>query len=126
MSWSPEANAYIQVVPPRELSNKVLYAERNPPARDPLFPAPIRILKTTDPFYITKTKPIEHALNPQFAAAFVDPLGRIKKRTETGLTLVNQRRVAKMVKRARSMGVISNYVNRPSRHGLGYNMDRLY
>jgi small subunit ribosomal protein S18 len=36
-------------------------------------------------------------------------MGKIKSRAETGLTWKNQRRVGKMVRRARAMGLVSRW-----------------
>jgi len=51
--------------------------------------------------------------------AFINPMGKIKGRNETGLTWKSQRLVGKMVRRARAMGVIPRWNNRPSEGGLG-------
>lgn len=77
------------------------------------------VAKAQDPFYITRTNPIDHALNPNFVLSFVNPLGRIKKRQETGLMRRTQRKVDKMVKRARGMGVIPVFTNVGSADGIG-------
>jgi len=42
----------------------------------------------------------------------VNQMGRIKTRAETGLTWKNQRKVGKLVRRARAMGLISQWTDR--------------
>jgi small subunit ribosomal protein S18 len=43
------------------------------------------------------------------AGAFINPVGKILTRAETGLTWKSQRRAGKLVRRARAMGVISYF-----------------
>jgi hypothetical protein len=58
-------------------------------------------------------------MNPLFSYAMVNEMGRIKARSETGLTKKSQHSVGKMVRRARGMGLICGFVNRASIGGLG-------
>lgn len=51
--------------------------------------------------------------------AFINQMGKIKSRAETGLTWKSQRLVGKMVRRARHMGVIPKWANMPRPGGLG-------
>lgn len=67
--------------------------------------------KRIDPFYLSRTSPLDHAMNPHMANQFVDNLGRLKPRAKTGLTWKSQRLVGKMVRRARAMGVVSKWAN---------------
>lgn len=51
--------------------------------------------------------------------AFLNPMGMIKSRAQTGLTWKSQRRVGKMIRRARHMGIIPKWSNVPRPGGLG-------
>lgn len=97
-----------------------LYPEKKLAARPPLLGPPKRLAKQLDPFYITKTNPLDYVLNPHFSGAFTNQMGRIKPRAQTGLTWKSQRLVGKMVRRARAMGVISPWSNKPTPGGFGY------
>jgi small subunit ribosomal protein S18 len=116
---SPVPRADSQIIKPAELSTTSLHAKRPPRVKTPLLGPRSSIAKAQDPFYITRTNPIDHALNPNFVLSFLNPLGRIKKRQETGLTRRTQRKVDKMVKRARGMGVIPIFTNVGSADGMG-------
>lgn len=54
------------------------------------------------------------------AGAFINPVGKILTRAETGLTWKSQRRAGKLVRRARAMGVISYFSKVPRPGGLGH------
>lgn len=69
----------------------------------------------SDPFHILSVDPLRECINPQLVTEFVTHMGMIKTRAETGLTWRNQRRVGKMVRRARAMGLISPWTNRTRR-----------
>ena len=45
--------------------------------------------------------------NVALLSAFINELGMVKSRKDTGLSFVNQRRLAKAVKRCRAMGLMS-------------------
>lgn len=87
--------------------------------RPPLLGPSKKIAKQIDPFHIRKSNPLDHCVNPLMSLAFINQLGRIKGRNETGLTWRSQRMVGKMVRRARAMGVIPHWSNRPAPGGLG-------
>jgi ribosomal protein S18 len=108
------------MISPSDFSASKLYTTTLPPLPKPplLSPAP-RLVKLSDPFYQTNTNPLDYTFNPLFSYAMLNDLGRIKPRSETGLTIKNQKRATKMVKRARGMGLISGFVNRASVGGLG-------
>lgn len=96
-----------------------LYPTEKTRPRPPLLGPSKKIAKQIDPFHIRKSNPLDHCVNPLMSLAFINQLGRIKGRNETGLTWRSQRMVGKMVRRARAMGVIPHWSNRPAPGGLG-------
>ncbi|KAK8864664.1 ribosomal protein S18 [Kwoniella newhampshirensis] len=110
------ANTY---APPSTFTHDSLYPTPRPYPRPPLLGPPKKVAARLDPFHLTKTSPLEHDLNPSFALAFVNPMGKIKGRAETGLTWKSQRKVGKLVRRARAMGLISRWSNGITPGGLG-------
>lgn len=89
-------------------------------AKAPLLGPGVKTARRIDPFHIRGQNPVDHASNPLMSFEFTDVSGRIKKRAETGLTWKSQRRMGKMVRRARAMGVISRWGNRARPGGLGH------
>ncbi|WRT66654.1 ribosomal protein S18 [Kwoniella shivajii] len=116
------ANSY---TPPHALTQSSLYPEPRPFARAPLLGPPRKVATKIDPFHIASTSPLEHDLNPLFPLAFVNPMGKIKSRADTGLTWKSQRKIGKLVRRARGMGLISRWTNQPVPGGLGTGMGRI-
>ncbi|WWD17027.1 ribosomal protein S18 [Kwoniella shandongensis] len=110
------ANTY---APPSTFTQSALYPTPRPYPRPPLLGPPKKVAARIDPFHLTKTSPLDHDLNPLFALAFVSPMGKIKGRAETGLTWKSQRKVGKLVRRARAMGLISRWRNELVPGGLG-------
>ncbi|WWC89049.1 ribosomal protein S18 [Kwoniella dendrophila CBS 6074] len=110
------ANSY---VPPHSLTSESLYPTFKPYAKLPLLGPNKKIASKIDPFFISKINPLEHDLNPLFALSFVNPMGKIKSRAETGLTWNSQKKIGKLVRRSRSMGLISRWSNHPVQGGLG-------
>ncbi|WVF71189.1 ribosomal protein S18 [Kwoniella sp. CBS 6097] len=104
--------------PPHSLTSSSLYPDQKPFARAPLLGPPRKIATKIDPFHLSKTSPTTHDLNPLFALSFVNQMGKIKGRAETGLTWKSQRKVGKLVRRARAMGLISPWSNQPVPGGL--------
>ncbi|OCF38635.1 ribosomal protein S18 [Kwoniella heveanensis CBS 569] len=104
--------------PPHSLTSTSLYPEQKPFPRAPLLGPPKKVAAKIDPFHLSKTSPTSHDLNPLFALAFVNQMGKIKGRAETGLTWKSQRKVGKLVRRARAMGLISAWNNQPVPGGL--------
>jgi small subunit ribosomal protein S18 len=112
------------LIRPYDLTQSSLYPTRKPGAKPPLLGPSKKVAIQVDPFYQSGTSPIEHTLNPNFTLAFVNSLGRIKGRAETGLTRRSQRRVGKMVRRARAMGLVSKFSDRPAVGGFGSTSSR--
>jgi ribosomal protein S18 len=108
-----------QVSPPHTYEEASMYPEARRPARLPIMGPPNRVAKLIDPFHIRHSNPLEHAMNPLMCYKFINSMGKIKPRAETGLTWRSQRLVGKMVRRARAMGVIPRWDNRPRPGGLG-------
>ncbi|WOO81211.1 30S ribosomal protein S18 [Vanrija pseudolonga] len=107
------------ITPPMLYAHDKLYGREHRGQKRPLLGPPKRIAKQIDPFYIRKANPVDHALNPLMAGAFINPIGKILSRAETGLTWKSQRRAGKLVRRARAMGVISYFSRVPRPGGLG-------
>ncbi|WWC69910.1 mitochondrial 37S ribosomal protein bS18m [Kwoniella pini CBS 10737] len=116
------ANSY---APPHSFNQNSLYPEPRPYAKAPLLGPSKKIASQIDPFYLSKTSPINHYLNPLFSLNFVNPMGKIKSRSETGLTWKSQKKIGKLVRRARSMGIISRWSNQTVAGGLGTSMGRI-
>jgi small subunit ribosomal protein S18 len=108
-----------QTIAPHQLARPSLYPTSRPSARPPLLGPPKQIAKKIDPFHASATDPLDFTLNPNFPLAFVNQMGRIRSRAETGLTWKSQRKIGKMVRRARGMGLISRWANVPSNGGYG-------
>jgi ribosomal protein S18 len=104
-----------QLYDPIDLHKSKLFPVARRGAKPPLLGPPAPIAKRSDPFYILDVNPIEEATNHRLVSAYVTQMGKIKTRAETGLTWKNQRRVGKMVRRARAMGLISRWDNNLSR-----------
>ena len=106
------AETDIQIYPPHSFSPSSLNPPSTPNARQPLLGPPNKIAKQIDPFHLSQSDPLDHIFNPSMSRAFVNQMGRIRTRAETGLTWRNQRKVGKLVRRARAMGLISRWTDR--------------
>lgn len=107
------------MVAPHNLTYSGLYDRpRNP--RPPLLGPKARDAKLIDPFYISRTNPLDNTYHPRLANVFTNALGRIKGRAETGLTWKSQRMMGKLIRRQRAMGIIPKWSNRISKGGYGY------
>ncbi|BEI84200.1 hypothetical protein CcaverHIS002_0408040 [Cutaneotrichosporon cavernicola] len=104
---------------PHVFKESDLYPTQKPRPKAPLLGPSKRVAKQIDPFFIRKSNALDHSVNPLMSMAFIDSFGRIKGRNETGLTWRSQKMVGKMVRRARAMGVIPHWANRPAPGGLG-------
>ena len=100
------------IYPPHEFHQSSLHPEGSPNPRQPLLGPPNKIAKQIDAFHLSSSDPLDHIFNPSMSRAFVNQMGRIKTRAETGLTWKNQRKVGKLVRRARAMGLISQWTDR--------------
>ncbi|KAH7931240.1 hypothetical protein BV22DRAFT_1027469 [Leucogyrophana mollusca] len=74
--------------------------------RRPLIGPGRRKARSQDVFYQLGIDPLHEAMNSTLLSAYVTEMGRIKHRTETGLTTKNQRRLGKAIRRAKMMGII--------------------
>lgn len=72
-----------------------------------------------DPFVIRGINPLDHYLNPHYAFSSIGGLGDISPRKVTMFTQKTQRRMAKLIKRQRAMGLISYWTNAPVKGGYG-------
>ncbi|KAI4113351.1 MAG: hypothetical protein LQ338_008188, partial [Usnochroma carphineum] len=87
-------------------------ARRAPPRDTPLPPSAKS--KRQDAFDVLNIHPLTEYKNfAMMSAEFVTSMGRIKGRRETGLRGVNQRRVAKAVRRAVGMGLVPSVHRHP-------------
>jgi ribosomal protein S18 len=101
-----------QIYPPHSFSQSSLYPPTSPNSRAPLLGPPNKVAKQIDAFHLSSSDPLDHIFNPGMSRAFVNQMGRIRSRAETGLTWKNQRKVGKLVRRARAMGLISRWTDR--------------
>ncbi|KAI9593483.1 hypothetical protein BDF19DRAFT_447897 [Syncephalis fuscata] len=70
-------------------------------------------IRRQDPFNLLGLNPLLEYKNVALLSRFVTEMGRIRPRTETGLSGVNQRRLSKAIKRSRAMGLMP-FTYRPS------------
>ncbi|KAI8338343.1 ribosomal protein S18 [Chlamydoabsidia padenii] len=63
---------------------------------------------SADPFDVLGLDPLHEYKNYRLLSHFVSDMGKILPREKTGLTAKNQRKLAKAVKRARAMGIMSS------------------
>ncbi|KAI8907248.1 ribosomal protein S18 [Gorgonomyces haynaldii] len=68
--------------------------------QQPTVPAKFDVLKQL------RIDPLKHYKNTALLSHFLTTMGQIKPRRETGLTLESQKRISKIVKRGRAMGLI--------------------
>ena len=64
-------------------------------------------------FDILGINPLDEWKNVSILGSFVTPLGRIRHRKDTGLRAVNQRKIAKAIRRAVAMGVMPSVHKHP-------------
>ncbi|ORX63210.1 ribosomal protein S18 [Hesseltinella vesiculosa] len=70
---------------------------------------------TQDPFNVLGLNPLHEYKNYRLLSNFVSDIGKILPREKTGLTAKNQRKLAKAIKRARAMGLMSTTSKDPHR-----------
>ncbi|CAO3678146.1 unnamed protein product [Umbelopsis vinacea] len=63
---------------------------------------------TQDPFDALGLDPLKEYKNFNLLSNFVSDMGKILPRQQTGITAKNQRKLAKAIKRARAMGLMSS------------------
>ena len=100
---------HVQTYSPTRLVSDSLF--RAPPKpRKPAYLGPSAPKsRQSDPFHILSVNPVGEAVNAELVGSYLTQMGKIKSRAETGLTWKNQRRVGKMVRRARAMGLVSRW-----------------
>ncbi|KAI8582850.1 hypothetical protein K450DRAFT_225105 [Umbelopsis ramanniana AG] len=69
---------------------------------------PKTITPSQDPFDALGLDPLKEYKNFNLLSNFVSDIGKILPRTQTGITAKNQRKLAKAIKRARAMGLMSS------------------
>ncbi|KAI7898199.1 ribosomal protein S18 [Cokeromyces recurvatus] len=70
------------------------------------------ITPAEDPFEVLGLDPLVEYKNYRLLANFVSSMGKILPREQTGVSAKNQRKLAKAIKRARAMGLMSSTNNR--------------
>ncbi|KAJ9652481.1 hypothetical protein H2198_008266 [Neophaeococcomyces mojaviensis] len=68
---------------------------------------------TTDAFDVLSLNPLNLYKNFSVMSEYVTDMGRIKPRSQTGLRPVNQRRVAKAIRRAIALGLMPSVYRHP-------------
>ncbi|CAO3611283.1 unnamed protein product [Mucor hiemalis] len=66
---------------------------------------------TEDPFNVLGLDPLHEYKNFRLLTHFVSDMGKILPRSQTGVSAKNQRKLAKAIKRARAMGLMSSTSN---------------
>ncbi|KAJ5815325.1 Ribosomal protein S18 [Penicillium riverlandense] len=66
-----------------------------------------------DAFDALNLNPLDLYKNFSIMSEYISPLGRIKHRSETGLRPVNQRKIAKAIRRARGLGLMPSVHKHP-------------
>jgi len=66
-----------------------------------------------DVFDVLDFKPAEHYRNFSIMSEYMTPMGRIKHSNETGLRPVNQRRIARAIRRSIGMGMMASVHRHP-------------
>ncbi|EPQ67094.1 Bgt-4099 [Blumeria graminis f. sp. tritici] len=72
-----------------------------------------RVDASTDIFDALDMNPLEHYRNFSLMSEWMTPMGRIKSRKETGLRPVNQRRIAKAIRRSIGIGMMPSVHRHP-------------
>ncbi|KAL0067577.1 hypothetical protein AAF712_005292 [Marasmius tenuissimus] len=98
-----EANSFI--TPDRLKYDNVLKGSKRRTTRPRVGPSKHEARKK-DPFYQLNIDPLTMALNPYVLNNYVSDMGKIFGRNITNLTMKNQRRLGKAIRRAKMMGVI--------------------
>jgi small subunit ribosomal protein S18 len=75
-------------------------------------------------FDLAAVNPIHHYKNFALLSQFVTETGRIKGFRETGLRPVNQRKIAKAVRRAVGLGLMPSVYKHPEVLGMGIGLVR--
>lgn len=96
---------------PHDFLASSLYPTKKRGPKPPLLGPSAKAAKLSDPFHILGVNPVDEVLNRTLVDSYISQMGKIKTRAETGLTWKNQRRVGKMVRRARAMGIIGRWRN---------------
>ncbi|RKF60168.1 putative 37s ribosomal protein [Erysiphe neolycopersici] len=73
----------------------------------------LRTFSTVDLFDILNINPLEHYRNFSIMSEWMTPMGRIKPRKETALRPVNQRRIAKAIRRSIGIGIMPSVYRHP-------------
>ncbi|KUL88963.1 hypothetical protein ZTR_03582 [Talaromyces verruculosus] len=68
---------------------------------------------SNDAFDALNIKPLEHYKNFSIMSEYMTPMGRIKHRSATGLRPVNQRKIAKAIRRAIGVGLMPSVHQHP-------------
>lgn len=98
---------------PRTWTQGQVYAPHDLSAVEASKYAVIRRKPTRDVFDLLGTNPIKHYKNFALLSQFVTETGRIKPASETGLRPVNQRRLAKAIRRAIGLGLMPSVYKHP-------------
>ncbi|KAL0577065.1 hypothetical protein V5O48_004908 [Marasmius crinis-equi] len=93
------------ITPDKLKYENVLKSPKRPTTRPRIGPSK-REARKTDPFYQLNVDPLTMATNPFVLNNYVSELGKVNGRNVTQLTMKNQRRLGKAIRRAKMMGII--------------------
>ncbi|KAF9268126.1 ribosomal protein S18 [Marasmius fiardii PR-910] len=97
---------YNKFITPDRLKYSNVIKTQRPPSTSPKVGPSKREARKLDPFYKLNIDPLDMALNPFILNQYVSEMGKIQGRNITQLTMKNQRRLGKAIRRAKMMGVI--------------------
>jgi len=72
-----------------------------------------RYSPSTDAFDALNLNPLDHYKNFSIMSEYITPMARIKPRSQTGLRAVNQRKIAKAIRRAIAFGLMPSVHRHP-------------
>ncbi|KAK7695965.1 hypothetical protein QCA50_000604 [Cerrena zonata] len=76
------------------------------PSKRPLLGPSVKESKRRDLFHQLGIDPLHESFNSSLLSSYVTGMGKIKGRSETGLTWKSQRRLGKSIRRAKMIGII--------------------
>ncbi|KAK2466120.1 hypothetical protein APHAL10511_001762 [Amanita phalloides] len=94
------------VIHPHDFLYKSRRIIPSPPRRAPEVGPPPAQARYHDVFHQLSVDPLSTALHPLVLSRYVSEMGKINRRSSTGLTMKSQRKVGKALRRAKMMGLL--------------------